>query len=289
MDRMKYHIESNTVQETLVIPLFARKICALYYSDWFDDPAAERICDRLDYDFSRHQAAMTSALGLFGAIEVAQRQYDLLWEVRDYLASHPAAAVVNLGCGLDDSFQKADNGRCRGYNLDFPDVIEIRNALLPAGEREENIACDLTAHDWMDRIDAGQGAVFFASGVFYYMKTEAVKALFQEMARRFPDGVLVFDICNRLGAKMMMKTWLKSAGISAAGAYFSLGKDRALADWSADFAAVSSRSYMRGYRDVFYSVRRLYRILIRFCDYLIKLRILKIRFAPANAKPRPPV
>lgn len=209
--------------------------------------------------------------------------------MRDYLASHPAAAVVNLGCGLDDSFQKADNSRCRGYNLDFPDVIEIRNALLPAGEREENIACDLTAHGWMDRIDAGQGAVFFASGVFYYMKTEAVKALFQEMARRFPDGVLVFDICNRLGAKMMMKTWLKSAGISAAGAYFSLGKDRVLADWSADFAAVSSRSYMRGYRDVFYSVRRLYRILIRFCDYLIKLRILKIRFAPAGAKPHPPV
>lgn len=286
---MKYHIESNTVQETLIIPLFARKICSLHYSDLFYDPEAERLCDRLEYDFSKKQALMTSAVGLFGAIEVAQRQYDLLWEVRDYLASHPDAAVVNLGCGLDDSFQKADNGRCRGYNLDFPDVIEIRDALLPAGEREENIGCDLTVYSWMDRIDASRGAVFFASGVFYYLKTVDVKALLREMARRFPDGVLVFDVCNRLGAKMMMKTWLREAGISSARAYFSLETNAALADWSPRFAEVTSRSYMRGYRDIFHSVRLLYRFLIRLSDRLVKLRILKIRFAPSGAAPRPSV
>ena len=133
---------------------------------------------------------MESQAGLFGALEVAQRQYDLQWEVRDYLKTHPQAAVVNLGCGLDDSFAQVDNGCCRGYNLDMPDVIAARNELLPALEREENIACDLNDHSWMDRIDASHGAVFFASGVFYYFETEAVKALFRAMAARFPGAVL---------------------------------------------------------------------------------------------------
>ncbi|WP_329887477.1 class I SAM-dependent methyltransferase [Pseudoramibacter sp. HA2172] len=74
---------------------------------------------------------------------MAQRQYDLRCEVEAYLKEHPNAAVVNLGCGLDDTFRKSDNGLCRSYNIDLPDVIAVRDELLPAGERKENIACDL--------------------------------------------------------------------------------------------------------------------------------------------------
>ena len=61
------------------------------------------------------------------------RQNDLAFEVRDYLKGHPNAAVVNLGCGLDCTGRSCDNGSCKIYNLDFPDVIAVRNELLPAG------------------------------------------------------------------------------------------------------------------------------------------------------------
>ena len=47
--------------------------------------------------------------------------------------------MVNLGCGLDNTGRACDNGRCKIYNLDFPDVIALRQQLLPAGEREQNI------------------------------------------------------------------------------------------------------------------------------------------------------
>ncbi len=49
---MKYHIENNTIQETLIIPLFGRMICSEHFPELFDDPQAKRICDSLDYDFS---------------------------------------------------------------------------------------------------------------------------------------------------------------------------------------------------------------------------------------------
>ena len=208
---MKYHIEKNTVQETLVIPLFGRLVCSERFPELFSDPEAKRICDSLDYDFAEKRKKMESPAGLFGALEVAQRQYDLRCEVEAYLKEYPMAAVVNLGCGLDDTFSKVDNGKCRGYNLDLPDVIKVRNELLPAGDREENIACDLNNYSWMDAIDALNGAVFFAAGVFYYFKTEDVKRLFTEMAKRFPCAVLAFDSCNERGAKLMRKTWLKEA------------------------------------------------------------------------------
>ena len=275
---MSYHIETNTIQEPLIIPLFGRMICSEHFPDLYQDPEAARICGELDYSFEEKRKKMESVFGLFGALEVAQRHYDLLFEVKNYLNTHPQAAVVNLGCGLDDTFRKADNGMCRGYNIDMPDVIAVRNELLPAGEREENIACDLNDHAWMDRIPAENGAVFFAAGVFYYFRTGEVKAIVQELGRRFPGSVLVFDSCNQRGAKMMTKTWLKEAGISDVKALFSLENETELKSWSPDIRSVTSRSYMRGYRDIYDRVRPLYKLMIRFCDRFVRMRIVRSGF-----------
>ena len=275
---MKYHIEKNTVQETLVIPLFGRLVCSEHFPELFSDPEAKRLCDSLDYDFAEKRKKMESAAGLFGALEVAQRQYNLRCEVEMYLKDHPKAAVVNLGCGLDDTFSKVDNGECKGYNIDLPDVIKVRNDLLPAGERETYLACDLNDYSWMDRIDASGGAVFFAAGVFYYFRTEDVKKLFQAMAERFPGSVLVFDSCNKRGAGLMRKTWLKEAGITDVNAYFSLEDEAELKEWSNRFASVTAKSYMRGYRDIYGSVGLLHKLMIRFCDGLVRMKIIKIVF-----------
>ena len=274
----KYHIEKNTVQETLIIPLYGRKVCSEHFPHLFSDPEAERICAMLDYDFAEKGKKMESAAGLFGALEVAQRQYGIGCEVKDYLKAHPRAAVVNLGCGLDDTFRKCDNGVCSGYNIDMPDVIAIRNDLIPAGEREKNLGCDLNDFGWMDEIDAADGAVFYATGVFYYFRTEDVKKLLRQMAKRFPGAALVFDACNRRGAKLMTKTWLKEAGIENVDAYFSLDDAAELKEWSGDFASVTSRSYMRGYRDIYHEVGMFHRLMIRFCDSLVKMVIVKIDF-----------
>ena len=66
---MKYHIEKNSVQETLVIPLFGQLVCSERFPELFSDPAARRICDSLDYDFAEKRKMMESPAGLFGALE----------------------------------------------------------------------------------------------------------------------------------------------------------------------------------------------------------------------------
>ena len=194
---MKYKIEKNTVQETLIIPLYARKVCSELYPNLYRDETAVSLINEIDYDFSEAEKNSRGLMQRFGSLEVAMRQNDLAWEVKDYLKTHPNAALVNLGCGLDNTGRSCDNGSCKIYNLDFPDVIAVRNELLPAGEREENIPCDLNDTAWFSQIDASNSAAFFASGVFYYFLTEQVKALVQTMADAFPGGMLVFDAANR--------------------------------------------------------------------------------------------
>ena len=214
---MKYKIEKNTVQETLIIPLYARKVCSELYP--------------------------------------------------------------NLGCGLDNTGRSCDNGNCKIYNLGFSDVIAVRNELLPAGEREENIPCDLNNTEWFSKIDAAGGAVFFASGVFYYFLTEQVKTLVQGMADAFSGGKLVFDAANRTAVKMIAKTWLKSAKIKDVGAYFAVSDAKIeLSPWDSRLQ-VTSRGYMLGYNDLKDpSVSGFFRFLAKVGDNRMKMQIVKINF-----------
>ena len=276
---MKHKIEKNTVQETLVIPLYSRKLCTELYPNLFQDETAVRLIDQIDYDFSETEKKSRSLMQRFGSLEVAMRQNDLAFEVRDYLKGHPNAAVVNLGCGLDSTGKSCDNGSCKIYNLDFPDVIAVRDELLPAGEREENIPCDLNNTEWFAKIDASGGAVFFASGVFYYFLTEQVKALVQGMADAFPGGVLVFDAANRTAVKMIAKTWLKSAKIKDVGAYFAVSDAPKEIGERDNRLRVTSRGYMLGYNDLKDpSVSGFFRFLAKVGDGMMKMQIVKINF-----------
>lgn len=276
---MKYHIEKNTVQETLVIPLYARKKCTETFPELYKDETAVRLIEGLDYDFSELEKKSKSSMQQFGFLEVAMRQSDLACEIREYLKEYPAAAVVNMGCGLDNNGRACDNGTCRIYNIDFPDVIAVRNELLPAGEREENIGADLTDISWFDKINAENGVIFFAAGVFYYFLKEDVKSLFTAMAERFPNGRIVFDAAGKKAVKLMLKTWVKQAKIKDVGAYFSVGDvKKDLAPWSDKFK-VFSRGYMLGYNDLKSpSVKGFYRFLAKVSDGMMKMKIVRIDF-----------
>ena len=276
---MKYKIEKNTVQETLILPLYSRKLCSELYPNLYRDETAVRLIDEIDYDFSQAEKNSRSVMQRFGALEVAMRQCDLAWEVREYLKTHPKAAVVNLGCGLDNTGRACDNGSCKIYNLDFPDVITVRNELLPAGEREQNVPCNLNDTAWFSQIDASGGAVFFASGVFYYFLTEQVKALVQAMASAFPGSILIFDAANKTAVKMIAKTWLKSAKIQDVGAYFAVSDAKSeLSPWDSRLQ-VSSRGYMLGYNDLKDPcVSGFFRLLARVGDNGMKMQIVKIGF-----------
>lgn len=284
---MKYHIEKNTIQETLVIPLYARALCTRRFPHLFSDPLSVELLEQLDYDFSALERTSGSLMQTFGAMEAAMRQSDLAWEVRDYLADHPQAAVVNLGCGLDQTGRSCDNGQCRLFSIDLPDVMAVREALLHAGKREKNLAADLNDLSWFDAIDTPleDGAVFFAAGVFYYFRTEQVQTLCAAMAERFPGGRLVFDAAGSTAVKLMLKTWVKQAGIRDVGAYFSVrDAEKELPAWS-DRISVSSRGYMLGYQPLQGpGIRPIHRLMARIADGPLKLRIVRMAFQGSDGR-----
>ena len=278
-------IEPGSVQETLIIPLYGRKICAEVFPRLYNDTSAAELCARLDYDFSALDRQAKSTLWRFGALEAAMRQLDMEWEIRDYLAGHPRAAVVNMGCGLDQTPRRCDNGTCRMYNVDMPNIVAARQELLPEVERERNLGYDLTDSGWMDEVDGSDGAVFFAAGVFHYLTAEQARTLVRALATRFPGCRVVFDTMGKLGRRLMRRTF-KSFGMENYDKCLIVEDVRELDGWCAG-ATVLACGYILGYYDLDDpAVTGLHRFLARLCDNRVKMRIVRIDTPGADTAQR---
>lgn len=273
----KLQIQPGTAQETLIIPLYARKKCGDKFPELYADPAATEICDRLDYDFSKLNKKYDTAFYEFGALEGAMRQLDMMYEINDYLRNHPNASIVCLGCGLDLDTRRCGNQQNKIFNVDSPDVIAMREELAGTNQRETNIVSDLTDLSWMDQVDARNGAVFYAAGVFHYLKKENVKAIVLKMTELFPGCRLVFDTVGTLGYKLMMRVILKKHGMNDFGnLFYTNNAVKDLSSWS-DKISVSSKGYMLGYYDMkLPSIKGIHRLLANIGDNIMHMQIVKI-------------
>lgn len=271
----KVLIAKNSVQETLLLPLWGRSQFAHAYPTLFSDPEAKDIVNRLDYDFSTSD--MTDYAGALYAI----RQEKLVEKAKKYLKNHPKATIVNLGCGLDTSFSKADNGSCRWINLDFPNVIRFRQQLLQVSDREENLSCDATDKSWMDEVDDRNGVFVIAGGVFHYFKPDDVLDLISIMAERFPGGGICFDAESTWAMKQSNKL-VKKTGNSGAPMYFSIDDEKKFLlplrekIESVDVEKRPPEKYLRG------PVPIKTRIILRLGQITGMLKFVEIRFKSQN-------
>ena len=275
----KIKIEKGSVQETLIVPLYGRKMCTEKFPELYKDIYAKEICESIDYDFGAQIEKENTFAYKYGAVVAAMRQLDMSWEIKEYLKKYPKAAVVNIGCGLDQTGRTCDNGTCRLYNVDFPDIIKIREDFFDTLEREKNIPADINDHSWLEKIDGKEGVIFFASGVFHYFKTEEVRSLVLKMSERFPGGCLVFDTVGKTGRNLMMKKILKNMDMGSVKGYFYVNNvKKQLEGWS-DKIKITHRGYMLGYHDMKGpGLKASYRLLGRIGDGLMKMRIIKIEF-----------
>ena len=241
---MAKELKENTVQHTLCMPLCGRMIAARKYPDLFPDRDAERIVRELGEDISGR--AMYHLQYMW--INCVIRQYNLAWEISEYLKKHPKATVVELGAGLSCLRRQMGNETNPWYCLDMEDVIALREKHIPLGEHEHNVICDLNDFSWFDEIDfdPAEGIVFTAGGLFYYFEKEQVRRLLCAMADRFPGGMITFDAVNALGLKGV-NAEIKLAGESA-GSYFSLERPKdELESWSDRIIHVVEKDYADGY------------------------------------------
>jgi O-methyltransferase involved in polyketide biosynthesis len=183
------------VAETLLLPLYIRARESQRPDAIVKDQGVENLIQRLDYDFSGFKFDKEDEV----AIILRVRQFDRY--TRDFLTRHPNGIVVHLGCGLDSRFERVDNGALEWYDLDLPEVIELRRELL-GGERPRYhlLGCSMLDKPWLDQLNSCQPRpfLFLAEGVFMYFDEIQIKLFVLNLCERFPGAELIFDGFSQL-------------------------------------------------------------------------------------------
>src|SRR5512139_2622331 len=115
------------VPETLLITLYIRASESQRPDALIKDERAEALARQLDQEILRKTLALTDDFSRVAVI-LKGREFDLF--TQDFLRRYPETVVVHIGCGLDTRFERVDNGRVEWYDLDLPEVIELRRRLV---------------------------------------------------------------------------------------------------------------------------------------------------------------
>ncbi|MEM5777416.1 MAG: class I SAM-dependent methyltransferase [Candidatus Aenigmatarchaeota archaeon] len=143
---------------------------------------------------------------------------------KDFLAKEPESIIIQLGCGLDSRFNRVDNGKVEWYDLDFPEVIELRKHFYKETDRYHMVSSSVTELDWLNSVNAKNKPVLtLAEGLFMYLKEEEIKLLFKTLQSKFEICTVIFDSYSKITARVIKN----HPSIKKTGAVINWGIDNA--------------------------------------------------------------
>jgi O-methyltransferase involved in polyketide biosynthesis len=178
------------VSETLLMTLYARARESQQPDPMIKDDQAVAIVKKLGYDFSRLRMQRHDEI----AVIMRMRKFDD--HVRNFIARNPEGVVVHIGCGLDTRFERVDNGQVEWFDLDLPEVMELRRKLIKnENSRYHLLATSVFDDGWINQVTQYKPRpfMFLAEGVFPYFEETNVKVLFLKLQEYFPGVELVCD------------------------------------------------------------------------------------------------
>nr|WP_314903039.1 class I SAM-dependent methyltransferase [uncultured Campylobacter sp.] len=147
----------------------------------------------------------------YALMAFAARYYNLDEIVRKFCARYPKCNVVYLGAELETACFRLKTLNAAFYEIDLPEVVELRLRVLGGCTNDMLIGCDMFDMAWARQIDESLPTLFVACGVFQYFTRERVLNLIRELKNVFKNAELVFDATNEAGLKYANK-YVKSVG-----------------------------------------------------------------------------
>jgi O-methyltransferase involved in polyketide biosynthesis len=206
----KIKIALGEVQKTLFLPVWARATETKKDKPLLTDTMAIQIIDKVDFDFSK----MTSNLKEINQIAWIARckRFDLI--INDFLKNNPDGTIINIGCGLDTTYERINNKSVMWYDLDLPDVIELRRSFFKESDKRKFIASSFLDTTWLSEIHTNNKIMFIATGVFVYFEEPIIKDFLLMVADRFPGAELFFDVTSPNGKKIANQV-IKDSGLDS--------------------------------------------------------------------------
>lgn len=183
-------------KETLLIPLLGKARENEKQTPILIDKKAAEIVKQIDYDFdSLNIPEKTNILMCIRAKLIDDY-------VKSFLSDGENSVVLHLGCGLDSRFIRIKNANVDWFDVDFKDVINIRQHFFNETDKYHMIASSVTEPEWIEKIPQGKDHyIIIAEGLFMYLKENEIKELISRLKNRIGNFTLIFDAYSKLTAK----------------------------------------------------------------------------------------
>ncbi|MDV3123763.1 class I SAM-dependent methyltransferase [Mycobacterium sp. 21AC1] len=192
----KLKVDLSGAPQTMLATFYAKALDADLPNSILHDSYAKEIVERIDYDWSR--TSITAA----NSPSVTTRSAHFDNWARQFLAVHPNAVVLHLGCGLDSRFYRLAPGPgVEWYDIDYPDVAHLREQLYPGAEHYHVLAASVTDPGWLPDIPTDRPTLMIGEGLTMYLTEQDGVALLRRIVDRFTSGELQFDAFNKLGIR----------------------------------------------------------------------------------------
>lgn len=193
-------VKLTGAQETTLATLYGKAMESRRPNSILEDREADRALLRIDYDFSRLRVRRSDHTSL----AVRAKAYDT-W-VRQVIDRHPNCTVLHLGCGLDTRVYRVDPPpTVRWYDVDYPDVVELRHRLFPRREGAQTIAASVTDPRLLDAVPGDTPVLVVAEGVTPYLRAVEGLAMLRRITAHFPAGEMLFDGYGRWGVRFLQR------------------------------------------------------------------------------------
>ncbi|SRX95455.1 O-methyltransferase-like protein [Saccharopolyspora erythraea NRRL 2338] [Mycobacterium shimoidei] len=192
----KVSVDLSGPAQTMLTTLYCKALDADWDQPILGDGFAKDAVARIDYNWP----ALKVADRWTPLVTVRTAQFDV-W-ASQFLAVHPEATVIHLGCGLDSRVFRLDPGPgVQWYDVDYPAVIALRERVFETRPRYHLVPTAATDPSWLEQIPTGRPTLLLAEGISMYLTEQDGVALLQHVVDRFGTGELQIDFYSSLAIR----------------------------------------------------------------------------------------
>jgi len=244
VNNKKYDIMGNTneiklgsVQETLLLPLWGRAVETQKEKPLLIDNKAVSIINSIPYDFT----VISKNINKLVQAGWVARSIFFDKKIKAFIDVYPEATIVNIGCGLDTTFDRIDNGKILWIDLDLPDTIDLRKKYISESDRRNFISKSVFDKSWYEAIERKKDVMLLIAGVLYYFDESDVKVLFSDFHTFLPGTEIIFDFASTRGIKVSNKKVIEKGGMDkSAKLKWGINNIMELEKWNSNIKVISN-------------------------------------------------
>ena len=121
----------TSVEETLFVPMRGRVYASKNFPEILNDKKALEIAEKLPKSYLNMEKESQYTLMASSVRSMNMDKY-----IQNFLNKNPNGTIINVGCGMETTFYRNDNGKAIWYEIDLEEVTTLRQKVFKSnGEK----------------------------------------------------------------------------------------------------------------------------------------------------------